>query len=381
MQTDYLPAIFTDEAVAGALDELFGIEAFQQGMTGILPEGLISQILQRYPTIKTVEQLQGQLILPVLHWIRDQSISQLTVSGLEGLDPSKRYLFISNHRDIVLDSAFMNALLYENGFTTSQVAIGDNLMKHRLSALIFKLNKSFEVRRGGTATERYQAARGLSAYIRQQIVSGRDSVWIAQREGRANDGNDLTQPGLLKMLSMSAPHATRDHFADLNLIPVSISYEFDPCDGIKTAAYLHKQTDPGYKKSFEEDTRHMLLGLLGFKGRVHFHFGACLTPRLTTLEADQPAREVLEHLAGWIDHSVHLHYRLSAVNFVASDLLSASSTHRSSYSDAEFADISANFEHKIRGFAEADKKAARAYLLGMYANPVKHYALALPCAP
>jgi hypothetical protein len=165
----------------------------------------------------------------------------------------EKYLFISNHRDIVLDSAFLNLVLFEHGFETSRIAIGDNLMKKRISELLFRINKSFVVRRGGSPRELYQHSLRLSEYIRDAITHKEDSVWIAQREGRAKDGDDRTQVGVLKMLGLSGGRNLKEHFRRLRIVPVAISYEYDPCGLLKTQEHLRKQSDPSYRKSFSVD--------------------------------------------------------------------------------------------------------------------------------
>lgn len=371
MQTDELrPEILQDEDVKAAIAELFGYEALLGGMKNFLPPALYDLILHEKEQVNSVEDFQTRIVLPLMKAIEKSSISQLRVSGLEGLNPENRYLFISNHRDIILDSAYLNVVLFERGFQTSQIAIGDNLMKHRISELIFKINKSFVVRRTGTAMELYRYSVLLSEYIQSQILSGRDSVWIAQREGRAKDGNDRTQVGMLKMLSLANKGDLKSYFKALRIVPVSISYEYDPCDVLKTVEYLKKLADPDYKKDFREDVQHMLHGLKGFKGEVHFHFGKPLDEELDVFDTLPNNKKQLEALAALIDQSVHLNYALHAVNYVAYDMLTQREEANSHYTLEEVSAVKAFFEQQFERMPEDENGLGRAYLLGMYANPL-----------
>ena len=367
---DSQPCIFKDEEVEQAVQELFSYPVLIQGMKAFLPAALNEMALNEKDKVKTVSDFQQRIILKILDWIKSISITQLSGSGFEQLDPNERYLFISNHRDIVLDSAFLNTVLFERGFTTSQIAIGDNLMKHRISELIFKINKSFVVRRTGTAVELYKYSVKLSQYITDLITNKKDSVWIAQREGRSKDGNDRTQPGVLKMLSLSNQGDLVSFFQQLNIVPVAISYEFDPCDLLKTQEYLKKNYDPEYKKSFDEDVAYILQGLAGRKGETHFHFGDPLHEALNELEAIANNKKQLEALAQIIDRSIHTNYKLHAINYVACDLLNGSSEYAAFYTPEQKQEYVTYFEDKIRQITPELQAEGRKYLLGIYSNPL-----------
>lgn len=364
---------FTDGDVPAALQELFGNELFLQGMQTYLPAPLTEWLLNARNQVHSIADFQGKMAYPLLKSIEQASITALTDGGIGHLSPDMSYLFISNHRDIVLDSAYLNVVLFDEGFRTSQIAIGDNLIRHRISELIFKLNKSFIVKRSGGAQELYQYSVQMSEYIQHLISTHTDSVWIAQREGRAKDGNDRTQPGLLKMFSLSAKNHLKDYFKSLHIVPVSISYEFDPCDLLKTQEYLAKKRDPEYKKDFREDVKHILLGLNGHKGRVHFHFDAPLDAELDAFDALSNAKKQLEYLAGLIDRSIHLNYALHPVNYIACDLLQEADTYSAHYSTDEKAEIERYFDVRLAQIPEAERADGRAYLLGMYANPLLNY--------
>ncbi len=370
---DHQPAIYRDEEVAQPISELFAFHGLIVGMRSFLPEDLCRLILERKDQVKSITDFQADIISPILKWIEKTSITKLSASGLENLNPNERYLFISNHKDIVLDSAFLNMVLFESGFTTSQIAIGDNLMKHRISELIFKLNKSFVVKRSGTSVELYHYSVKLSEYIHQQIYTKTDSIWIAQRGGRSKDGNDWTQVALLKMLGLSNKSDLKSHFQQLNIVPVTITYEFDPCDLLKTEEYLKKQADPNYKKSFSEDIEYILLGLKGKKGQVHFHFNKPLNEELGMLDTASNQKKQLELLAGIIDKAIHQHYQLHPVNYIAYDLLFHHAHYSDRYSAEEFVQYQRFFEAKFLKLPAAQHELGRAYLLGIYANPLINF--------
>jgi glycerol-3-phosphate O-acyltransferase len=360
---------FHDDEIPTAIAELFSYPAFLEGLRLFLPEAMQQQVLQAKDHIHTAADFQSKLVAPFLNLIEKISITELSASGFEHLDPQERYLFISNHRDIVLDSAFLNMVLYKRGFETSQIAIGDNLMLHRISELLFRINKSFVVKRTGTPRELYAASMQLSTYIQQLITNKQSSVWIAQREGRAKDGNDRTQVGLLTMLSLSGKDL-KQHFQSLNIIPVSISYEYDPCALLKTQEFLLKRADPDFKKSFKQDVEYMLLGIKGKKGRVHFHFGEKLNAALEVFDETDNSKRQLEILAELIDQSVHQNYCLRPVNYIAHDLLNGSNQYQAEYTAEELEWHQRFFDEQVAQLQYNTDGAGRQYLLEMYANPL-----------
>ena len=370
MQNEAGPTIYSDAEVKAAIQELFGFQSLLQGMKAFLPPALNELILDAKDGINSVGDFQEKIAYPLFKAIEKDSISTLTTSGLEHLDPSEQYLFISNHRDIILDSAFLNIVLFEHGFRTSQIAIGDNLMRHRISELIFHINKSFVVKRTGSPMELYRYSLLLSQYIWQQITGKTDSVWIAQREGRAKDGDDRTQVGLVKMLSLSAKTDLKTYFRELKVVPVAISYEHDPCDLLKTQEFLNKRANPDFKKTFEEDVQHMLLGLKGYKGAVSFHFSTPFNAELDAFDAIPSAKKQLELLAEMIDQRIHQHYKLRPINYVAQDLLTKTASFRNYYSDEDLEKCEAYFEQRFKLLTLDEEGLGRAYLLKMYAKPL-----------
>lgn len=370
MQEEKGPYIFSDEEARAAIQELFSFQSLIQGMKAFLPEPLFQLIMTEKDRVNSVRDFQERIARPLLKAIEKDSITQLSASGFEVLNSSEQYLFISNHRDIILDSAFLNTVLFDHGFRTSQIAIGDNLMRHRISELIFHINKSFVVKRSGTPMELYRYSMLLSNYIWRQITEKTDAVWIAQREGRAKDGDDRTQVGLLKMLSLNNKEDLKSYFRSLRIAPVAISYEFDPCDLLKAQEFLNKRANPEYKKTFEEDVQHMLLGLKGNKGDVHFHFSEPFDKELEVFDTLPNAKKQLEALAEMIDARIHKHYKLRPINYIAQDMLSGTDTYSNYYSAEDKEKIGAYFEQRFRLLTQDDEGLGREFLLKMYANPL-----------
>lgn len=365
-------SVLEDAEVQAAVQELFTSPSLREHMQQALPKELNDLLLQAKDEVRSSADFQEKMMLPFLKFVERYSINELRVNGLEQLDTQQKYLFISNHRDIGLDSAYLNKALLEAGFTTTQIAIGDNLMTHRLAELIFRINKSFAVMRSGSPRELYQHSIRMSAYIHEMIHEGKDSIWIAQREGRAKDGNDFTQIGILKMLSLSKQEDLIDHFQELNIVPVSISYEYDPTDLAKTLEYLHKLKNPEYKKSFKEDIQHIVMGIFGPKGHVNFHFGTPLNQSIDQLRELPNDKKRLAGLVSMIDESIHHNYQLQPINYAALDLLEGRADFSQHYSDEERETAITYFKDQLTQVPKEQYEEGKAYLLGMYANPVRN---------
>jgi hypothetical protein len=243
------------------------------------------------------------------------------------------------------------------------------LVANRLTELLFKINKSFVVKRTGSPREIYKHAVTLSQYIKDTVTQKKDSIWIAQREGRAKDGNDQTQIALLKMLSLANKKDPVQYFKSLNITPVSISYEYDPCGYLKTKEYLDKKSNLNYKKVFNDDAQQLLLGIKGYKGHVHFHFEKPLNKRLNVLEKGTNAKEVLQSLAVIIDKAIHLNFKLNPINYYAHDQLSGSNYYHSQYSGSE-KELKDFFEILIEMLPLEEQVEGRAFMLKIYANPL-----------
>ena len=314
------------------------------------------------------------------HWVKQVMrgcCTSVELTGAEQLRPGGAYTYVSNHRDIVLDSAFLNVLLADAGAKYPQIAIGDNLMIYPWVETLVKLNGSFLVRRGLQGRQVLLAAKLLSEYMHEAVAEGQ-SIWIAQREGRAKDSSDHTQPALLKMLAMgSRERQPAAALASLNIVPVTCSYEYDPCDYLKAQEMQLKRDVVGYKKSPADDGINMRTGIQGWKGRVTFHIGH---PLSQLLPADASALSV-EELASLMDVEIHRHYVLYPLNYVAYDELEGtdSSEH---YTAEERAEALRYIEARLQLVQlpeglEPDKAFLRHCILTMYANPLRNQRKAL----
>ncbi|MFC2126459.1 1-acyl-sn-glycerol-3-phosphate acyltransferase [Bacteroidota bacterium] len=323
--------------------------------------------------ISTVKDFQITMVYAALKLVNKSSVDSITIKGINRLDPSQPYLFISNHRDIILDPATLNMLLHENGFDTTRVAIGNNLLNRDWIRDMARLNKSFIVYRNLPLKQLYLYSQKLSRYIRKSIHEDQHSVWIAQREGRAKDGNDVTQLSLLKMLSFVERKKPLEYLSKLHIVPVSISYEYDPCDMLKVREILMKKQNKDYKKTASEDIVSMLTGIKGYKGRINLCLGEKLTGEINQIILREVEKNHLISLAALIDEKIQRNYRLWPTNYIAYDMLVKKSSYQSRYSKEEKSKFLQYFNQKISDIKDPGEKAeAEKLFLMIYANPVKN---------
>lgn len=291
---------------------------------------------------------------------------------IASLDTDSRYTFISNHRDIVLDSALLDKLLIDAGFnTTCEIAIGDNLLKLPWVKDLVRVNKSFIVERALSMREMLMASKRLSEYMHFVIAEKNDNIWIAQREGRAKDSNDRTQEAILKMMVMGGEGSIIDRLKQLHLVPLAISYEYDPCDYLKAAELQARRDNPSWQKGPMDDVTSMQTGIMGYKGHIHYQCADCIDSYLDTIPADTPKTELFRLIADHIDRQIFAGYRLYPNNYVALDLLHGDSAHADHYT----AEDKAQFEAYLKGQLDKiemegkDDAYLREQMLKMYANP------------
>lgn len=294
----------------------------------------------------------------------------------ESVDVTKRYTFVSNHRDIVVDSALLDVLLYDAGFkTTCEIAIGDNLLSLPWVKDIVRLNKSFIVQRTLSPREMLMASKKMSEYMHFVIKEKNDSIWIAQREGRAKDSNDRTQPSILKMMAMGGEGTPLERLRQLHIVPLAISYEYDPCDYLKAAEFQLKRDVEGWKKSAADDVNSMRTGIMGYKGHVHYHCAPCIDGFIDSLSPDIPKTKVFDVIAAHIDSEIFRNYRLYPANYIALDTLDGSDAHSSHYT----AEDKAVFGKYLQGQLDKidipgkDEDFLRERMLTMYANPARNF--------
>jgi glycerol-3-phosphate O-acyltransferase len=368
---------FDDSEVDEYIRILLQDQAFMQVLTFIFRDpAKIEYAKKALSTIHTVKDLQYNF---VYHLIEDlilkPSTDGISSSGIENLDKSKSYLFISNHRDIILDSALLNYLIVLEGMNTTEIAIGNNLLIEKWIEIAVKLNRAFVVRRNLPVRELLTASKKLSEYIRRTITQKNNSVWIAQREGRTKDGFDKTQTALLKMLNLSNINEFSQGFKELQIVPISISYEIEPC-GPSKVAELYKKSTEGFEKTPEDDLRSMGHGLINPKGRVHFSFGKPITEEIELFAQETTIGEQIEKLADHIDQQIYRNFKLWPNNYIAEDLLNNSQQNRDFYTEEQyrkFVNILENAVSEIDGTPDT----IRSMFLKMYVNPLLNYRKAL----
>ena len=264
------------------------------------------------------------------------------------IDNRRRYTFVSNHRDIVLDSALLDKLLIDAGFdTTCEIAIGDNLLSLPWVRDLVRVNKSFIVERSLPPRQMLLASRRLADYMHFAIGEKNENLWIAQREGRAKDSDDRTQPAILKMMAMGGEGSVRDRLVDLHIVPLAISYEYDPCDFLKAKEFQQKRDDAAFRKSAQDDVVSMRTGIMGYKGRIHYHCAPCVDDYLMSLDPAIGKGEFFDLLAAHIDTEIHRHYRLYPVNYVALDMLEQTDAHNDQYTETDKVSFAGYIEHQL----------------------------------
>ncbi|MEN9876130.1 MAG: hypothetical protein RLZZ529_1127 [Bacteroidota bacterium] len=316
----------------------------------------------------SIRDFQCNFIYHTVQRILENSSDGLTTSGFEHLEKNNSYLFISNHRDILLDTTLLNAALFQNGHLMTASAIGDNLVQKSFIKTLARLNRNFLVLRGLSPREMLQSSKLLSEYMGQLLLHENRSVWIAQREGRTKDGNDETNPGVLKMIGMASDEAdVMQYFKKLKIVPVSISYEYDPTDVLKMPQLLAEANNEVYVKSKNEDLNTILSGVMGQKKRIHLHIGKVLDTEIDQIVAENDSsNKQIQALAQKIDDAVLSNYKLWPTNFIAYDIVHKSSTYSHLYTESE----KSLFERRLEMRIGLDNPIALEGFLAMYANPV-----------
>lgn len=366
---------YHDEELPAVYEELIADPAFQKAVSSIMPGVPFEAIAQKMRSCRTKLEFQKAFCYGLLWNIVKECASGLTIDHSALPDKEKPYTYISNHRDIILDSGFLSILLLDLGMSTVEIAIGDNLLIYPWIKKVVRINKSFIVQRALTMRQMLEASALMSNYMHYTIRDKKQSIWIAQREGRAKDSNDRTQDSVLKMLAMGGEGSVLERLAEMNIAPLSLSYEYDPCDYLKAQEFQLKRDIEGYKKSTQDDLLNMKTGLFGFKGRVHFQVAELINDDLLKLDASLPKTELFACVSALIDRKIHANYRLYPGNYVACDLLDGTTSFAGNYSAEEkqtFEDYIAGQLDKI-SIPNKDVEFLREKLLVMYANPVINY--------
>ena len=368
------------EEMKQAFEYLLNDRQFQVVLKGFvpwLPKSVRNALLRlAFTGVKTPLDFQKRFMKPVVNYIirkhtdgcsfDDAALVSAVPSDLKS--DSSRFTFVSNHRDIVLDSAFLDVKLVNAGYpTTVEIGIGDNLLIYPWIKRLVRMNKAFTVRRGLSLRETLAASQLMSRYIHYAVTQKKENIWIAQREGRAKDSNDRTQDAVLKMLAMGGD------LKELNIVPLTISYEYDPCDYLKAQEFQQKRDNPAFKKSRQDDLDNMKTGIFGYKGRVVYRAAAPINTWMDEL-SDLPKTEWFKALAERMDKEIHRGYELFPCNYIALDKINGNTDHAAHYTEAD----KQRFEHYLSGqlakiaLDNKDEAFLRERILTMYANPVRN---------
>ena len=360
---------YYEDEIPAAMKRIAASSSFPLLSSYVYPDEAVKDVRERVAGFKTVREFQQETMSLMNKRVIDLTISDFSCTGLERLSKDNSYLYVSNHRDIVLDSSLLQYFLNANGYDTTEITFGANLMMNQLVVDIGKSNKMFKVERpGGNIKEFYKGSKHLSEYIRYVIKEKKQSVWIAQRNGRTKDSNDSTDQGIIKMFCLSEPEDKIKALADLHIVPVSISYEWESCDILK-ALELYESQYTKYTKKPGEDLNSILTGIIQYKGQVHIEICQPISKaELSSLDS-LTKNEYHKAVASLIDSRIHTAYRLYPNNYIAHDIRYGNTR----YQDMYTVEQRLAFEHhlsKLDKYDTCDMEQLRDIFLGIYSNPV-----------
>lgn len=367
---------FTNEEAPQIIDELINDEAFKQAASYIFRSMPFEAIAQVMKSCKSVRELQEKICYPaVINTMKncaDDII--LDITSIKE-DKDKPYIYISNHRDIVLDSSLLAIKLFEQGLDTPEIAIGDNLLIYPWIRKFVRLNKAFIVKRGLSMRQQLEASTELSKYMHFAIKEKHQSIWIAQREGRAKDSSDETQESVLKMMAMGGDKDVRKSLKELNILPLNISYEYDPCDYLKAKEMQLKRDNENYKKEKKDDLENMATGITGYKGNIRFKTGKCINDFIDTLPEGMSKPELFKEITNHITKEIHSNYTLYPCNYISFDMYHNSTEYASKYTNEQKEKFTAYLNRQIDkiDIPNKDIDFLKERILTMYMNPVINY--------
>ncbi len=367
-------APYDDSEFHSKMENLVKEPGFLHAVNYTMPPEDVPALIDELLKIDNKYDFQTQVMFPFLEMLAKTTTSGITLGGVKYLNPSMSYTFITNHRDIVLDASFLNLAFLRKGYPTSEVAIGNNLLIFDWISDLVRLNKSFIVKRNTGLREGLEAAKKLSAYIHYCILEKHEAVWIAQREGRAKDSSDHTQESLIKMLAIAGQGQFIDKLKEINLMPVSISYEYDPNDYLKVREFLMKRRNPDFKKSQRDDLFSMETGLLQFKGKVHFQLTPRINSKLDQIGDFSDNNKAAKHVGCIIDQAIHRSYEIFEINYIAFDLLHNTQRFSRKYTPEKKEEIMAYFNRQLDkvdlpDITSEERDYMREMILTMYSNP------------
>lgn len=363
---------FDNTEVRRTVDALVADEHFQRSVSAISGGIPFATIAAMMKTCDTVRQFQERICYPIVTNLIKRCTDEVTLDISSIANKEAAHIYISNHRDIVLDSALLSIKLLEQGLDTVEIAIGDNLLIYPWIRNFVRLNKAFIVKRGLALRQQLEASMELSAYIHHTIRDKHQSIWIAQREGRAKDASDETQESVIKMLSLGGGNNIKQSLEELDIVPLTISYEFDPCDYLKAQEMQLKRDNPDYKKEAKDDIQNMSIGISGQKGRIHYLTGTPINTMLAQLPDGMGKPEMFRTITEWMTREIHRNYTLYPCNYVACDMMEGGQRYAGHYT----ADDRRQFEDYLQGqldkieLPNKDEAFLKRCILNMYMHPV-----------
>ncbi len=364
-----------DSEVPETIARLVSDKGFKLAVEPIVKPLSWEQFTNLITGCKTKFDFQKQVIYPFLKILIDRTTTETTGFGWDNIDVENSYLFISNHRDIILDAALFNILLVDKEIQTTENAIGDNLLIYPWIVDLVRLNKSFIVKRNVSVRHMLEVSHHLSDYIHHTVNQRKQSIWIAQGEGRAKDSNDKTRTSLLKMLTLHDSRNPLEMLKQLRIVPLSISYEYDPCDFLKAKEFHLKRDHPDHKKTHADDIESMATGMLGFKGRITFRLGKCINQSLNEIPTNINRNELLDRVATLIDNNIYSNYTFFPFNYIAYDMMTGSKIFANKYNETEREQFENYIQKQISKIDVPNKDAdfLQNKLIEMYGNPVKNH--------
>lgn len=361
---------YTDAEAAEALSKLAEFPLLARVSQQFFPEESPDFLKNILKSIKTIDEFQVLVMQKFVRWVLEHTAHNFSYDGIANIDPDKKFLALSNHRDIILDPAITQLVLYNNGFPMTEIAVGDNLITNKTIEYLIRSNRMIKVVRGITARELYLSSQLLSKYIRLNITEQRSSIWLAQRQGRTKNGYDITEQGLLKMLDMSGTKDFQQNYEELNIIPMSISYEIEPCDILKARELVISRKHK-YVKAEGEDLNSIMVGIMSQKGNIHLNIGKPLTSEEIADAALCDKNDRYQKIRHAVDLRVIEGYKLWKNNYIAYDIANHSFRYSDMYDQADAEKFVSYMEHQLDTVEpEINREDLRRIFLDIYANPV-----------
>lgn len=365
-------APYTDEEFRQGIQRLLQSPKLAGIVSVNFPKLQFEEFRRLVDSLHTPNDYQRHVILVTIQSLLKKTSSGLALSGTKVLSPKQNYLYLSNHRDIICDPALLCAGLLLQGFGTPKICLGDNLLMSQFIVDMVKTNKAITVKRNLSTRALFKWSQVLSTYIKQEIETGPDSIWLAQREGRAKDGNDLTHPGVIKMLALAGEETFLEKLAALHIVPMAVSYEYDPCDALKAREVYITATTGNYQKNPDEDVTSMMQGIRGFKGGIHISLAGEIDEALERVGKIELKKDQVTEIVRSIDRAIHQNYQNWPSNYIAYDLLEGGNAMQGHYSKEKKQEFMDRMQTQLDPFPLDQREGLSRYFLDIYANPVRN---------